>query len=217
MVTKAMKKVQEKLSGFARTLNEIRTLVKGTGIQEKINKTGSSFFQGSKRFVKLVQTGKEGVYLEVNVVLPADLVKKAGSAMTSFSKVEASKKHLGTMRHLYRGNDSALVTQILKGAKAAFDQELKTEAVQAEKVEKKAKEKASGNAKKPATTGMTTRKMSKEDIARLEGYEAEGKLKTLPNINKKPTGQEIVEAVKEEVAAMKASEEPEVPAEVPAQ
>jgi len=86
------------------------------------SKTGISFFSGKKRLCKLLKT-KRGVTLEINVSLPKDFTKDM-TEMESISATTAFKKHLGTMKHLYRGNDAKLIPSIMKEAIAIFKAEI---------------------------------------------------------------------------------------------
>lgn len=205
---------EKKVDGFALTLKEIKTLIKGTKITERENKTGSSFFDGSKRFCKVVKTGKEAVYLELNVKLPEKYKKLDG--METFSPQEASKKHLGTLVHIFRGKDEKVIKEVINEAFNVFQAELTKKVEQANKDAANNKESSKGSTsnvkedKKEKVTNpkMETRQISDEDKKKLQQWEREGKLGNGPNVlkeDKKPVAEKqettTVQATKEEVKA----------------
>ena len=110
-------KEAKKTKGFDIVIRDIRNLVKDSKTLERQIQTGSSFFEGSTRFCKLVKTSDDLVYLELNVKIPNI---SDHPDIKSFSKVEASKKHLGTMTHLVRTRDMKLVSKILPMAWKTF-------------------------------------------------------------------------------------------------
>ncbi|MBZ4649220.1 hypothetical protein [Thermosipho sp. (in: thermotogales)] len=163
--------------GFDKTLKEIKNLVKDR-LSMKENTTGNSFFSGSDRFCKLVKTGKEGVYLELNVKLSDTTIKKLGPNLQTFSKVEASKKHLGTLVHILKSNDEAEVKEALHEAWKNFQDmvnrkgEEKKEASTSKTIQKSGKSKLNKKNKKAsvAASEVVTRKMTQEDLDRLNEY-----------------------------------------------
>ncbi len=121
-----------------KTFAAIKSLVAknpGLKIVESESKTGYSFFSGKKRLCKLLKT-KRGVTLEINVQLPQQF--KDLAEMENISASTAFKKHLGTMKHLYRGSDAKLIPSIMKEAIAVFKAELEAAKKQEEAPEKKA-------------------------------------------------------------------------------
>lgn len=102
------------------------------------SKTGTSYFSGKKRLCKLIKT-KRGVTLEINVVLPKEMKELSGMETISIST--AHKKHLGTMKHLYRSEDSKQITNIMKAILEVFKQELEA-AKKLEEANKKPETKA---------------------------------------------------------------------------
>ncbi|MDF2615380.1 MAG: hypothetical protein K0Q47_35 [Sedimentibacter sp.] len=88
------------------------------------SKTGVSYFTGKKRLCKLIKT-KRGVTIEINVALSEDLKKLPG--MENISATTAYKKHLGTMKHIYKAPDSKQVSAIMKEAIALFKAEIEAE------------------------------------------------------------------------------------------
>lgn len=97
-------KDNKKVSGFDSTVKEIRGLVKGSKVTEKQIKTGSSFFEGSDRFCKLVKTADDLIYLELNVKLDNKVLDKilAKSDYKTYSRIEAAQKHLGSLHHIVK-------------------------------------------------------------------------------------------------------------------
>lgn len=182
---------------FEKTLDEIRGLVKDTNCKERVNRTGSSFFEGSKRFCKLIKSGKDLVQLELNVKLPESFTKGRSDIIT-YSRAEAARKHLGTMVHLIRTKDEELIASALKTSWKIFRDEIAQEAAKAkgagdsgnasskEKTEGKAKgskstpkknEEQKVAAEAPVQNKVETRKLTDEDLKRLENYKKQGKLK----------------------------------------
>lgn len=95
-----------------RAVKEIQSLIKKAEhlkIVESENRTGFSYFTGKKRLCKILKT-KKGVCIEINVELPSNLDIPE---LNTISKSEAYKKHLGTMRHIYRGDDIKVIKRIL--------------------------------------------------------------------------------------------------------
>lgn len=91
---------------------------------ERESKTGFSYFAGKKRLCKLLKT-KKGVRLELNVTLP----KKFSDMpeVDNISLAQARDKHLGTMKHLYRGSDTRHIKSIMAEALKVFKVEAATE------------------------------------------------------------------------------------------
>lgn len=114
------------------SLDIIRKAIKSAPalkLVEAENNTGFSYFMGKKRLCKLLKT-KRGVTLEVNV----KLTLKDIPGLETISAAVAHKKHLGTMKHLYRASDHKQVEVLIKDALKVFKSE--TEEVQkAETVE----------------------------------------------------------------------------------
>lgn len=188
-------KKEEKLNLYEATLRQIKELTRGAQIKERQNTTGSSFFEGSKRFCKLVKTDKGGAFLEINVLLPKEMQDLPG--MTTFSKVEASRKHLGTMRHAFRTSDEKDIAQVLKEAWRIFREEVAKEeeakdSSKADSKEDKHQKDRKGNS--VSSEKVETRKLSEEDIKRLQKYQREGKYKERPPVEKKV---EVAKSVKE--------------------
>lgn len=106
-----------------KALKEIRGLVskeKDLNLVENETSTGFSYFAGKKRLCKLLKT-KKGVRLEINVKLPKELSGLDG--MESISLAFAKKKHLGTMKHLYKSQDTKLIPKIMVEAIKVFRSE----------------------------------------------------------------------------------------------
>lgn len=88
---------------------------------ENESKTGFSYFAGKKRLCKLLKT-KRGIRLELNVQLPkkfSDLPE-----MENISKDLAHRKHLGTMKHLYKSSNDKEIAQIMVEAIKVFKAEM---------------------------------------------------------------------------------------------
>jgi hypothetical protein len=102
----------------------IRDLIsKNTDLKliENESKTGFSYFAGKKRLCKLLKT-KRGIRLELNVQLPkkfSDLPE-----MENISKDLAHRKHLGTMKHLYKSSNDKEIAQIMVEAIKVFKAEM---------------------------------------------------------------------------------------------
>jgi hypothetical protein len=106
---------------------EIRKLLtqkqfEGLKLVENEAKTGVSFFQGKDRLCKVIKS-KRGLAIEINVLLPEEMQGIAG--LTHISKTEAHQKHLGTMRHIYRGTDMKEVRKIMLNAIKIFQANMK--------------------------------------------------------------------------------------------
>lgn len=86
-------------------------------IVENDAKTGISFFQGKDRLCKVIKS-KRGLTIEINVLLPEILHDIPG--LTYISKEEAHRKHLGTMRHIYKGTDTKDIKKIMSAAVKVF-------------------------------------------------------------------------------------------------
>lgn len=117
VVNKAEGKEVQKTKGFDLLIKEIRSLTKDSKTLERQITTGSSFFEGSTRFCKLVKTSDDLIYLELNVKVP-NLPEHPD--IKTFTRVEASKKHLGTMTHLVRTRDKDMAIKVLKMAWKTF-------------------------------------------------------------------------------------------------
>jgi hypothetical protein len=108
-------------------LEEIRKIIgqkqfEDLKLVENEAKTGISFFQGKDRLCKVIKS-KRGLTIEINVSLPEEIAGLTG--LTTISKNEAHKKHLGTMRHIYRGTDSKEVKKIISSAVKVFQLNMK--------------------------------------------------------------------------------------------
>lgn len=108
-------------------LDEIRKIIgqkqfEDLKLVENEAKTGISFFQGKDRLCKVIKS-KRGLSIEINVSLPEEIASLTG--LTTISKNEAHKKHLGTMRHIYRGTDSKEVKKIISAAVKVFQLNMK--------------------------------------------------------------------------------------------
>lgn len=129
---------KKELSESEKSMTIINGLIaknQGLKIVASESKTGWSFFSGKKRLCKLLKT-KRGVTLEINVSLPQQFKEMA--EMENISATMAFKKHLGTMKHLYRANDSKMVSAIMKEAIAIFKAEMEAAKAQEQAEEKKA-------------------------------------------------------------------------------
>jgi len=198
-----MTQVQEK-SISTLVLEEVNTLMKDIK-NKKVNETatGVSFFEGNRRFCKLLNSKKKA-NLELNVLLPKDL--QAIDGMTTYSTVEASKKHLGTMRHLFQTDNIESLKKVINAAFLIFvaDGKKKAEELKTQEA-KKATDNAAKAAKTTGTTekkiivpgtpaattkasGVSTRQLTSEDVEHLQKLQAQGKYKPLSpkNTNTKP-------------------------------
>ena len=107
-----------------KSLKVIRELVsknQDLKIIEAEAKTGFSYFAGKKRLCKLLNT-KRGVSLEINVKLPKKFEEVVG--MDNISAAMAHKKHLGTMKHHFKSQDSKLIKEIMTAAIEVFKKEV---------------------------------------------------------------------------------------------
>jgi hypothetical protein len=108
-------------------VDEIRKILnqkqfKNLRLVEQPAKTGLSFFQGKSRLCKVLKT-KRGLTIELNVNLPkAEFNDTPG--LESISPALAHKKHLGTMRHVYRGTDMKEVKRIMAAAIKIFQENM---------------------------------------------------------------------------------------------
>ena len=121
-----MAKQEVQVQESMKALGTIRTLIEGSKdlkIIENEASTGYSFFAGKKRLCKLLKT-KRGISLELNVKLPASFSKDL-EGMETISAAVAHKKHLGTMKHLYKSGTDTKVKEIMEQALQVFAQELK--------------------------------------------------------------------------------------------
>lgn len=117
----------------------IRELVaknKDLKLIENESKTGFSYFAGKKRLCKLLKT-KRGIRLELNVTLP----KKYSELpeMENISKDLAHRKHLGTMKHLYKSSNDKDLVEIMAAAIETFKLEMKVDEIKEPKEMKEAK------------------------------------------------------------------------------
>lgn len=112
-------------------IREINLKAPELKIVEQEAKTGFSFFSGKTRLCKLLKT-KRGVTLELNIKLPQNFKDTIG--LENISAAQAHKKHLGTMKHLYKGNDASLVKELI----LASIQELMVQQVKEKALEEKA-------------------------------------------------------------------------------
>lgn len=115
-------------------LDEIRKIISQKQFEdlklvENEAKTGVSFFQGKDRLCKVIKS-KRGLAIEINVSLPEDTASIEG--LTTISKNEAHKKHLGTMRHIYRGSDAKDVKKIISVAVKVFQANMKLKGTEQE-------------------------------------------------------------------------------------
>jgi hypothetical protein len=135
---------KKEISESEKSMNIINGLVRKNPTLKIVpseSKTGWSFFSGKKRLCKLLKT-KRGVTLEINVSLPEQF--KTMADMENISATVAFKKHLGTMKHLYRANDAKQIQVIMAEAVAIFKKEI--EAEKAKEVEEaKTEEKKAAN------------------------------------------------------------------------
>lgn len=106
-----------------KTLQIIRGIVlQDKAFVERAIGTGYSYFKGNTRLCKLVHSSKS-IVLEINTVLPKDLVELRG--MEKISPARAQKKHLGTMKYMYRTYDAGGIDRIVKAALEEFYREEK--------------------------------------------------------------------------------------------
>lgn len=118
--TEEIKAIEEKVevieTEFEKSLKILRnTVTKNPELKlvEQEAKTGFSYFLGKTRLCKLLKT-KRGVTLELNVKLPKKYDDTPG--LQNISAAMAYKKHLGTMKHLYKGGDASLINSLIKAA-----------------------------------------------------------------------------------------------------
>lgn len=131
------KKEMQNILEAEKAVKIIRDLISKAGdlkLIENESKTGFSYFAGKKRLCKLLKT-KRGVRLEINVELPKKFAEMP--EMENISKEMAHRKHLGTMRHLYRGSDSRHIKAIMMEALKVFKAELEAEQKEEQKQEVK--------------------------------------------------------------------------------
>lgn len=164
--------------------------------------TGISFFQGSRRFCKVLN-GKKKLNVELNVTLPKEVQKQFPNLKT-YSEQEAKKKHLGTMRHLISCNTEEEVRAIVEVAFQQFVKETKEEksSSKSQNTSQRTKNSTQSNSKNPrskakrakntnsGSDGCFTRQLTTEDLERLSKYEKQGKLKVDPRVakNQKKSG-----------------------------
>ena len=117
---KAIEEIKEKIevleTEFEKSLKILRnTVTKNPELKlvEQEAKTGFSYFSGKTRLCKLLKT-KRGVTLELNVKLPKKYDDTPG--LQNITAAIAYKKHLGTMKHLYKGGDASLINSLIKAA-----------------------------------------------------------------------------------------------------
>lgn len=104
--------------------------IKGTKIVANEISTGTSYFQGKNRLLKVLKT-KKGITLEVNVALPEEIEKEYN--LEKISAAVAYKKHLGTMKYSIKLNDDKTLNKLIKAAVEEFkkaNQEIKKENAQ---------------------------------------------------------------------------------------
>lgn len=104
--------------------------IKGTKIVANEISTGTSYFQGKNRLLKVLNT-KKGITLEVNVVLPEEIEKEYN--LEKISAAVAYKKHLGTMKYSIKLNDDKTLNKLIKATVEEFkkaNQEVKEEKAQ---------------------------------------------------------------------------------------
>lgn len=102
-------------------------------LQESEAKTGFSYFAGKKRLCKVLKT-KRGVRLEINVTLDKTTEDKI-LGLEKISAAMAHKKHLGTMKYMYRAGDHKEVKAIITAALKTFATEAKEAEVKEEPVQ----------------------------------------------------------------------------------
>jgi hypothetical protein len=101
--------------------------VKNTKIQITKNSTGVSYFQGRKRLVKVLFT-KKGISLEINVILPAPIVKQFNLQEIPYQI--AKQKHLGTMKYHFKQEmvmEEKIYKLLIKSIIKQFLQEMEIE------------------------------------------------------------------------------------------
>ena len=92
-------------------------------IVETANASGNSYFSGRTRLFKLLKS-KRGISLEINVQLSKEFCKEC-TGMEDISIATAHAKHLGTMKHHYRSNDSSEIMKIINAIFVTFKRNLK--------------------------------------------------------------------------------------------
>lgn len=102
--------------------DEVRKIIKrkefrSLNLVEGDTKTGITFFRGKDRLCKILKT-KSHLRIEINVELPEEISSISG--MEYISPERAYEKHLGTMRHIYRGNDIKEIKKIMLAAVNVF-------------------------------------------------------------------------------------------------
>lgn len=104
-------------------------LLKGTKIIGQEISTGTSYFEGKNRLLKILNT-KRGISLEVNVVLPKEVEIEFN--LEKISAATAYKKHLGTMKYMVKLNDDKQLPKLLKSVVEEFkksNQEIKQDKI----------------------------------------------------------------------------------------
>lgn len=127
--------MENQKTNFEITVEEVRKAVTGSKIVEQAGNTGTSWFQGKKRLVKVLNS-KRGLTIEINVTLPKALEELDG--MKKISAVEAHKKHLGTMKYMYKAPDTKQVSKIIKAAVTQFNKDLAATEAKEQQPEQKA-------------------------------------------------------------------------------
>ena len=119
-----MAKSTSKVTAMEAALEIIKKSTEGTKFIEIENATGISWFAGKTRLVKLLKS-KRGITLEINQKLDTELEKLDGMQKISYEM--AHKKHLGTMKYLYKAIDEKQVALIVSSALLTYntDQEVK--------------------------------------------------------------------------------------------
>lgn len=93
---------------------------KTTKIVAQEGATGTSYFEGKKRLLKVLKS-KRDISIEINVELNATDETKYG--LTKISAKTARDKHLGTMKYLMKVNDLKILPDLLKTLVANFKAE----------------------------------------------------------------------------------------------
>lgn len=104
--------------------------IKGTKIIGQTISTGTSYFEGKTRLLKVLNT-KKGISLEVNVILSKEIEEEY--SLEKISYATAYKKHLGTMKYMVKLNDDKNLLKLIKAAVEEFkksNQEVKQEQAQ---------------------------------------------------------------------------------------
>lgn len=172
IVQKNNKAVQEKPDLFVNILEEIRKIIPKE-FSEKENKSGVTWFGPKRtRLLKVVET-KKGIRIEFNVEVDSNV-----PGMITYTKEEAKEKHMGTCRWIYTGGDMELVKKLVKQAVERFEPKKRADSKEEkDKEEMRAKKEAEVKKeelkkvenKKEEQKPQTNRKLSPEELAKLQG------------------------------------------------